>query len=334
MQQILNKIAAEGPSQGLLEALVCGTNSDLRFGEEALAWSVRGLRNEVYVKSYTGGDIDTNARPADFQMSIRAPDYKRSRPFDPTALYQRANATSGMSEQETIGFIKAHDINDLKRDMKATIEKQVSILLADGDVEYVDDQDTTRNYPCYSGTSPIVHTQTKTIATTSGGSTTYDALGAIDELVVACQAKGFQPDCLILGSDAVNQLLADEKLVELMRKNEHKPGIIDLQPEIGGSHIGVVNTPHGAEIHIYSCNEVVGGSALVGAKKGIMLRSGCCTAAFGINAFATDAGNFDLVSEKVAYCLRRENIGLRLYMASREIVVPNAMEWQVSTIAE
>lgn len=335
MQQVLNKIAERGPTLGILEKLMCGSNPALPFGESAINWSVQGIETDASVKSHTDGSaIATNARAASFDVALKAPDYKHKRSLSPDQIYARVVASAGMTEGDAIAKILERDVNYLHRDMQITIEKQVSILMRDGDVEYVDDQNTTHNYPCYTGNSPIAHTQTQTIAVTASGSTTYHALEAIDELVVACQSKGFQPDALVLGTDAVNQLLADKDFMELIDRNQNKPALIELTAKDGGAFIGRVNTPHGATIEVYSCNEADGGSPIVGAKQGVMLQTGCCTCAYGINAFGKDSDGFELKSERIALCKRREGIDQMLYMASRAVVLPNEMAWQVSTIAE
>lgn len=335
MQQILNKIAEKGPAQGLLEKLMCGKNPALPFGESAINWSVQAIETDGYVKSHTAGSaIAANARSTSFDVAFAAPDYKHKRALDPADIYARAHASAGMAEGDAIAKILERDVYYLNRDMKYTIEKQAAILLSDGDIEYVDDQTTTHNYPCYTGNSPVAHTQTLTIATTSGGSISYDALGAIDELVVACQSKGFQPDTLILGQTAVAQMLADEEFQKRNFLNKNLPGIIELKSDDGGAFLGVVNTPHGASIAVYSCNEASGGTPLIGAKAGIMLQSGCCTCAYGINAFGKDSDGFEMKSERISLCKRREGIDQMLYMASRAVIVPNEMAWQVSQIAE
>lgn len=334
MQQILNEIAAGVNPSGVLEKVMCRGKKELAFGESSINWSVQSIGAGSYIKSHTSGAVAESSRAASFDMALVAPDYKRCRKLSPDQIYARVNATAGMTEGDAVKEILKRDVIGLTRDMRVTTEKQAGLLLTSADVEYTDDTDSTRNYPCFSGSNPTTHTQSIKLQATSSGTVTHATFACLDELAKACFAKGFRPDALILGTTAGNQILADRDVMELFDRNMNKPGLVELGVEDGGSYLGRVNIPCGASLDVYICNEEDGGTAYIGAKQGVMIASGCCTPVHGLNAFGQDGEGFEVRNERVSLCKRREGIDQNLYMASRALILPDYLGWQIATIAE
>lgn len=322
MEQILNEVSATLPSQGLLEKLMCRGNDEIHYSENNIHWCVEPLESDGAIKSHTAGTaVANNARGSAYSFSLTTPFYITKRAISADDIISRASATEGYSPEASVAKILGNDLKWLSRDLIYSVEKQASLLLSSTDVEYVNDQNATINVPTYSGSDPCA------IASVTAKMDS-DAMACITELVAKAQAKGFQPDVLILGSSVADAFIKDSDIQSLIKANVQKPGLIELTATDGGSFLGTIGTPNGARLEVYSCNEASGGTPLVGADSAIILQSGCCVSLVGVVPVPKSAdGKWEMRGERLVPGFVQGEIDQTMTLATRCVVVPATHAW-------
>lgn len=324
-EQLLNKIVNGLAPQGILEKIMCGGNQELHYSENNIGWDVQAIEADGAIKSHTSGSaVAANTRGSAFHLALTTPYYITKRAISVDDIVSRAGATGGFSAEGAVEKVLGNDVKFLSRDLKFSVEKQVSILIKDTDVEYVDDGNTTRNFPTYdtSGSNP-------TSAGTLSVDLSDDVMGALDEMVAKCTARGFLPDACIVGSAAAALIMADSDIQALIKANAQQPGLFELRPEDGGSYLGRINTPSGASLAVYTCYEAESGTPLVTPKGMAMIQSGCCQTLVGVVPVPqAEMGKWSMEHGRIVAGFKQGEIDQMLVVSSRAVVVPVCHAWE------